>query len=66
MVAEPCVRPQRVTERLTPGPAADARIAELRKIHGKKKVLVGGRSKAKRARWTKADVYLAVSYPKEK
>lgn len=56
---------RRARETLEPGPAAEARIAELRKLHGTRAVRVTGRARAKRARWLPGaqDVVLTVSYP---
>jgi len=56
---------ERDHERLRAGaPETTVRIEALRQQHGRA-LRVTGRSKAKRARWTKAETWLVVSYPKE-
>lgn len=58
---------ERSREELDPGDAAEARIAQLRQIHGRDAVRVTGRARAKRARWMPGvKVKLVVSYPKER
>jgi hypothetical protein len=51
-------------ERLRVGAATEARIAELRRVHGRA-LRVTGQARAKRARWTKAEAWLVVSYPRK-
>src|SRR5262245_36959706 len=53
----------RTQERLKAGPDAEARIAELRRAHGKA-LRVTGWARAKRARWTGPEAWLVASYPK--
>lgn len=59
------LEPGRSRERLLAGaPGTEARIAELRRQHGRA-LRVTGQARAKRARWTKQEAWLVVSYPKE-
>jgi hypothetical protein len=57
-------RAERRQETLLAGaPETEARIAQLRREHGSA-LRVNGRSRSRRARWTGAEVYLLVTYPK--